>query len=177
MKYDRIFTIFQFICLIYFISLTVIASPISLPEFDPGDNEEATTTTTTSVPSPSPLPSSSPSAAMAVFTNPSNSSTAVTGQIKFTKISQNITNVNGKLDSGIFDKVVANYQFKIIDRSKTLIYDLTAGGLNEWSVNLTGTTPFQHDFDKLIFSKIIDQFFEISHHKKGTVSMTIIKSI
>ncbi|GES88790.1 hypothetical protein GLOIN_2v1604326 [Rhizophagus clarus] len=140
MKYDRIFTIFQFICLIYFISLTVIASPISLPEFDPGDNEEATTTTTTSVPSPSPLPSSSPSAAMAVFTNPSNSSTAVTGQIKFTKISQNITNVN-------------------------------AGGLNEWSVNLTGTTPFQHDFDKLIFSKIIDQFFEISHHKKGTVKI------
>lgn len=179
MKYNKIFTIFP-ICLIYFFLYMVIASPISLPEFDPENIEKsATSASTTSAPSPSPSPSSSssPSAAIAVFTNPSNSSTAVTGQIKFTKTSQNKTNVSGKLDSGIFDKVAANYQFKIVDRSKTLIYDLTAGGLNKWSVNSTGTTPFRHDFDKLLISKIVDQFFEISHHKKGIVSMTIVKSI
>jgi hypothetical protein len=171
MRYNKIFTIFQFICLIYFFSFTVIASPI--PEFDPENDEKATTTISTTPPTLTP----SPSAAIAIFTNPSNSSTAVTGQIKFTSIPQNKTNVSGKLNSGIFDKIVANYQFKIVDRSKTLIYDLTTGGLNKWSVNLTGTTPFQHDFDKLLISKIVDQFFEISHHKKGIVSMTIIKSL
>ncbi|CAB4429707.1 unnamed protein product [Rhizophagus irregularis] len=176
MRYNKIFTIFP-ICLIYFLLYTVIASPISLPEFDLENIEKAATSApTTSAPSSS--SSSSPSAAIAVFTNPSNSSTAVTGQIKFTKTSQNKTNVSGKLDSGIFDKVAANYQFKIVDRSKILIYDLTTDGLNKWSVvNSTGTTPFQHDFDKLLISKIVDQFFEISHHKKGIVSMTIVKSI
>ena len=170
MKFNIIFTIFQFTCLIYFFSFTVIASPISLPEFAPEIIEKAQESTTNT------LPSSVPSSSLiANFTNPSNTSTAVTGQITFTKLSQNKTRVSGKLNSGIFDTVVANYDFKIVDRSKTLLYDLTADGLTGWKVESSGTTPFQHEFDKLSIDKIVNQFFEISHHKKGTVGMTIIK--
>ncbi|CAG8626508.1 13588_t:CDS:2 [Funneliformis caledonium] len=92
-------------------------------------------------------------------------------------ISQNKTNVSGKLDSGIFDPEAAYYHFKIIDRSKNLLYDLTADGLTEWSVEVPGTTSFKHDFDKLPIDKIVEQFLEVSHSKKGTIGMTMIKPI
>ncbi|CAI2183846.1 13275_t:CDS:2, partial [Funneliformis geosporum] len=116
-------------------------------------------------------------AAEAIFENPSKLPTVITGHIRFTSISQNKTNVSGKLDSGIFDQEAAYYHFKIIDRSKKLIYDLTADGLTEWSVKVPGTTSFQHDFDKLPIIEIVDQFFEVNHSKKGTVGMTMIKPI
>ncbi|RIA95110.1 hypothetical protein C1645_758206 [Glomus cerebriforme] len=174
MKFIKSYTIFQFVCLIYFFTFMVTASPIlpPSPKFNPENIE-------TSPKAASQTPLSSPSIAVATFTNPTNISTAVTGRIEFTKISLNKTHVSGQLNSGIFDTVVENYQFKIIDRSKTLLYDLTADGLNKWSVNVneSGTTPFEYDFDNLSISKIVDQFFEISHHKKGIVGMTMIKAI
>ncbi|CAG8455496.1 8223_t:CDS:2 [Funneliformis mosseae] len=114
---------------------------------------------------------------LAIFTNPSQYPTAITGQIRFNSISQNKTNVSGKLDSGIFDPEAAYYHFKIIDRSKNLLYDLTADGLTEWSVEVPGTTSFKHDFDKLPIDKIVEQFLEVSHSKKGTIGMTMIKPI
>jgi hypothetical protein len=178
MRYNKSFAIFQLICLFSFM-VTTNSLPVAPSEKATKTSSTSSLSSTLTVASTTTSQASTPlpTAAIANFTNPSNLPTAVTGQITFIKIPQNKTNVKGRLDSGIFDKIATNYQFKVVDRSKKLLYDLTANGLTNWSVVGTGTSSFQHDFDKLSISKIVNQFFVISHHKKGTVGMTIIKAI
>ncbi|RHZ78215.1 hypothetical protein Glove_166g155 [Diversispora epigaea] len=175
------------VCYCYSNLITINAFPLFLIP-----NEQNLKTTKNTLSSPSDIIINN---AEAQFMNPKHSITIIEGIFKFKAIKNTNTLINtghesdennrncnktlitGQINTGIFDKISANYMIQIVDRSKNLIYDLTSNKPfinNNLIVEVPKIKYFEYTFNVKI-DKIVDELLQISHRTKGIIGVAVIK--